>query len=319
MGAAKGAGERMGRRLGLSAVLAIALVGAWLAGRAAPRQGGEQSAPPARRPLIVFMTDFGTANDAVAICKGVILTIAPDVRIIDLTHQVTPFSIPDGARFLYGATPYYPPGTVFLVVVDPGVGTARKAVVIKSQKGQFFVLPDNGLITRVADRDGLVGARDITNPAWMIGAKISSTFHGRDIFSPAAAHLAEGWDWTQVGPPVPLDQLVRYEPPKPTIDAKGIRGEVVALDDPFGSLITNILAPDFLKLGYRRGDLVRVRVGSHEFTAPFVKTFGDVPIGHILAYVDSRGRIELALNQKNFSETYQIKPPVPIFIPIHEK
>src|ERR1700741_5408972 len=117
---------------------------------------------PTRKPTIVFMTDFGTANDAVAICRAVIAGIAPDARIADITHQVTPFQIEEASRFLYGVTPYYPSGTVFLVVVDPGVGTSRKAVIVKTKKGQLFVLPDNGLVTAVVDRDGLAGARVIT-------------------------------------------------------------------------------------------------------------------------------------------------------------
>jgi S-adenosylmethionine hydrolase len=110
-------------------------------------------------PTIVFMTDFSTVDDSVAICKGVMYSIAPEVRIVDLTHQVTPFSILDGARFLYGATPYYRAGTVFVVVVDPGVGSTRKAVVVKSKRGQYFVLPDNGLMTLVQDRDGIESVR----------------------------------------------------------------------------------------------------------------------------------------------------------------
>ena len=118
----------------------------------------QDAAKPAARPTIVFMTDFGTANDSVAICRAVILGIDPDVRIMDITHQVTPFSIEEASRFLAGVSPYYPAGTVFLVVVDPGVGTTRKAVIIKSKKGQYFVLPDNGLITPVAGRDGIEGA-----------------------------------------------------------------------------------------------------------------------------------------------------------------
>ena len=164
-------------------------------GRSAP----EQATKVATQPTIVFMTDFGSANDAVAICKAVIVRIAPNARIMDITHQVTPFSIEEGARFLEGVTPYYPPGTVFLVVIDPGVGTSRKAVIVKSKKGQYFVLPDNGLVTLVTDRDGFEGAHEITNTAWMIGDKISSTFHGRDIFSPTAAHLAAGEDWPARG------------------------------------------------------------------------------------------------------------------------
>src|ERR1700688_1380936 len=156
-------------------------------------------------PTIVFMTDFGVLDDSVAICKGVMYSIDPELRIVDLTHQVTPFSILDGARYLFGATPYYPAGTVFVVVVDPTVGSTRKAVTVKSKRGQYFVLPDNGLITLVADRDGLESAREITNRGWMIGSALSSTFHGRDIFSPVGAHVARGDDWAQVGPEVPLE------------------------------------------------------------------------------------------------------------------
>ena len=115
----------------------------------------DSAATPTRKTTIVFMTDFGTANDAVAICKAVIQSIAPEARIMDITHQVTPFKIEEASRFLFGVTPYYPPGTVFLVVVDPGVGTSRKAVIVKSKKGQFFVVPDNGLVSAVMERDGL--------------------------------------------------------------------------------------------------------------------------------------------------------------------
>src|SRR5690349_16287973 len=175
------------------------------------QQSSQSNAAAANtRPTIVFMTDFGTANDAVAICRAVIYSIVPDARITDITHQVTPYSIEEAGRFLAGVSPYYPAGTIFLVVVDPGVGTSRKAVIVKSKKGQYFVLPDNGVVTSVLDRDGFDSAHEITNPDWMIQAGISSTFHGRDIFSPAAAHLAAGADFTLAGPVVP--QLVRVTP-----------------------------------------------------------------------------------------------------------
>jgi S-adenosylmethionine hydrolase len=265
------------------------------------------------RPIVVFMTDFGTANDAVAICKAVIIGIAPDVRIMDITHQVTPFSIEEGARFLAGVAPYYPSGTVFLVVVDPGVGTSRKAVIVKTKKGQYFVLPDNGVVTPVVDRDGLDGAREITNTSWMIGDKISSTFHGRDIFSPTAAHLAEGEDWTLAGPEV--NDLVRLTPRAATSDEKGITGTVIGLDDPFGSLITDIEGEDFKKLGYEIGDKVTLKIEKREFTFPYVKTFGAEPVGQALVYIDSRGRVGVAVNQGDFSKVYKISPPVPVFIP----
>ena len=269
------------------------------------------------RPTIVFMTDFGTANDAVAICKAVIIGIAPDARIMDITHQVTPFSIEEGARFLAGVTPYYPAGTVFLVVVDPGVGTTRKAVIVKTKKEQYFVLPDNGLITPVVDRDGLEGAHEITNPAWMIGDKVSSTFHGRDIFSPTAAHLAEGEDWAQAGPDVP--ELVRLAPKTATIDEKGANGEVIGLDDPFGSLITDIQGDDFKKMGYDLGDKVSIEIDKRQYKFPFVKTFGGVPVGQPLVYIDSRGRVGVAVNQGDFSKEFNVKPPVPVFIPSKNK
>jgi len=259
------------------------------------------------------MTDFGTANDAVAICKAVMIGITPDARIMDITHQVTPFSIEEGARFLSGVTPYYPAGTVFVVVVDPGVGTSRKAVIVKTRKGQYFVLPDNGLVSPVIDRDGLESAREITNTSWMIGDAVSSTFHGRDIFSPAGAHLAAGWDYTLAGPEV--QQLVRLIPKVATVTDKGIEGQVIALDDPFGSLITNIPGDDFKKLGYTFGDKITVQLDKKPFTLPYSRTFMDVPVGEPLLYQDSRGRMGLALNERNFSQIHKITPPVALFIP----
>ena len=264
-------------------------------------------------PTVVFMTDFGVMDDSVALCKGVMYGITPNLRIVDLTHQVNAFSIQDGARFLFGATPYYPAGTVFVAVVDPGVGSSRKAVVVKSKRGQFFVLPDNGLITLVEDRDGIESAREITNPDWMIGAKVSSTFHGRDIFSPVGAHVARGDDWTQVGPEV--KQLVRLDLHPATLDDRGLAGEVIALDGPFGNLITNISAEDLLKLGYQRGDTLKATIAGHKIQMPFVKTFSDVPLKQPLLFIDSRGRVSFAVNQASFATAYHIEPPQPIFIP----
>ncbi len=265
------------------------------------------------RATIVFMTDFGTANDAVAICKGVMLGIAPDARIMDITHQVTPYSIEEGARFLAAVSPYYPAGTVFVAVIDPGVGTSRKAIIVKSKKGQYFVLPDNGLITPVIDRDGLDSAREITNPNWTIQAPISSTFHGRDIFSPAGAHLAAGWDFSLVGPVV--SQLVRLTPKTSTTTDKGIEGHIIAIDDPFGSLITDIPGDDFKKLGYNLGDKFRIEINKKSVTLPYVKTFMDVPVGDVLLFIDSRDRVSIAINQGNYTKKFNIERPSTIFIP----
>lgn len=293
--------------------LAFFLITAISAGCANTSPPKDASSTTSHRPTIVFMTDFGTANDAVAICRAVIVGIAPDARIMDITHQVTPFQIEEASRFLYSVTPYYPAGTVFLAVVDPGVGTSRKAVIVKSRKGQFFVVPDNGLVSAVLERDGLEGAREITNQQWMIKAAISSTFHGRDIFSPAAAHLAQGWDYTISGPAV--EQLVRLTPITATVNDKGVSGEVIGLDDPYGSLVTDITSADFAKLGYAEGDKVTVQINKKPVNLPYVRTFMNVPVGESLLYLDSRGRIGIAVNQGNYSKKFGIEPPASIFVP----
>jgi S-adenosylmethionine hydrolase len=300
------------RRMALCFV-AIAAFAAACSKSPADRNSGPVPGQAGTHPTIVFMTDFGVANDAVSICKAVMVGIAPDVRIMDITHQVTPYSIEEGARFLQAVTPYYPAGTVFAVVVDPGVGTSRKAIAVKSKKGQYFVLPDNGLITPVLDRDGLESAREITNPDWMIQAPISSTFHGRDIFSPVAAHLAGGWDFSLVGPEVP--QLVRLNPKTSTTTDKGIEGDIIGLDDPFGSLITDVPGDEFKSLGYRLGDKVIVELNKKPVTLPYVKTFMEVPVGEALLYIDSRGRVGIAVNQGSYSKKFNLTPPGSLFIP----
>ncbi len=269
-------------------------------------------ADPAPKPVIVFMTDFGTVDDAVAICKGVIKTLAPDAEIIDLTHQVRPYSISEGARLLGRTSQYYPPGTIFLTVIDPGVGTGRRSIIVKSGRGQYFVLPDNGLVTQVVDRDGIEGVREITNPQWALAGSGSSTFHGRDIYSPAAAHLQRGEDWKDAGPE--LTGVTRLDIAGVIVDANGIRGQTVALDGPFGNLVTNIARDDLVKLGYQLGDTVRVRVAGKEFALPFVQTFGTVPKGKPLLFIDSRGLVSLAINQGNFAAAHGIEPPVPLEI-----
>ena len=272
-----------------------------------------QSAPGSR--VIGFMTDFDVKDDAVGICKAVMLGIAPHATIIDITHQVTPFDIAQAGRFLAGSAPYFPHDAVFVAVIDPGVGSARKAIIVKSKVGQYFVLPDNGMITQLAERDGLVGAREITNPAWMIGSKLSSTFHGRDIFSPAGAHLARGDDWSDAGPALDVAKLVRLKNNTAAIDANGLHGQVIGTDGPFGNLVTNVPAETFAKLGYTLGDRVPVTIAGIPYVLPFVKTFSDVPLGEGLLYIDSRGRLSVGIDQGNFAEVRHVAPPVPIEIP----
>jgi S-adenosylmethionine hydrolase len=265
--------------------------------------------------VIGFLTDFDVRDDAIGICKAVMVGIAPHVRIIDITHQVTPFDIAEGARFIAGSAPYFPKDAVFVGVVDPGVGSSRKAIIAKSKVGQFFVVPDNGLLTLVQDRDGIDAAREITNPDWMIGTKLSSTFHGRDIFSPAGAHLARGDDWTQAGPELDVSKLVRLDIHYATVDDTGMHAEVIGTDGPFGNLVLNVPADTFTKLGYQLGDTVPVTLNGHNYEFPFRKTFSDVPAGKPLFYIDSRGRLSLGINQRNFAETYKVEPSAKLFIP----
>lgn len=275
------------------------------------------AAPAMAAPLKVvgFMTDFDLKDDAVAICKAVMDQVAPGVRILDITHAVEPYNIAQAARFLAGTAPYLPADAVMVVVVDPGVGSARKAIIARSRRGQFFVLPDNGLLTLIQDGDGLVGAREITNPAWMIGAKRSSTFHGRDIFSPAAAHLARGDDWTQAGPALDVAKLVRLDLKAATIDAAGAHAEAIGTDGPYGNLILNLTAEQFAPLGYTLGDPVTLEIDGKSHTAPFVRTFSDVPVGKELLYVDSRGRMSLGINEANFAQAFKVGEGAKVTIP----
>jgi S-adenosylmethionine hydrolase len=274
-----------------------------------------QQPAPVPTKVIGFMTDFDLKDDAVGICKAVMDSVAPGVRILDITHQSEPYNIAMGARFLAGSAPYFPKDAVFVVVIDPGVGSTRKAIIAKSRAGQFFVLPDNGLLTLVQDRDGIVEAHEIANPAWMIGSGISSTFHGRDIFSPAGAHVARGDDFALAGPALDVTKLVRLDLKNATIDSTGLHGKVIGTDGPFGNLVLNVPAETFAQLGYKLGDQVPIDLAGKRYVFPFVKTFSDVPVGKELFYIDSRGRLSLGIDQRNFSETYQVGEGAQLTIP----
>jgi S-adenosyl-L-methionine hydrolase (adenosine-forming) len=274
-------------------------------------------------PTIVFMTDYGAQDDSVAICKGVIWSIDPTTRIVDVSHQepthdpahLSLRSIEKGARLLFAVSPYYPAGTVFLAIIDPHVGASQKRVVVKSKRGQYFVLPDNGLITLVQDRDGVEGIREISNASWMTGDALASTFGGRDILSPVAAHLARGDDWVQVGPEV--KDLFRIKISAARLDGGGIKGEAIDVWEPYGNVVTNISGDDFRKLDYNFGQNVPVMLtnAKQELLVPFVRTFGDVGANKQLLFIDSRGgHLVLAINEGNFAKTYGVRPGQPILL-----
>jgi S-adenosylmethionine hydrolase len=308
--------KRLAHALSLVAFVALyTLSSAW------PQTSKLADQTAAGPPTIAFLTDFGEYDDSVAICKGVMWSIVPTARIVDVAHlrrlhdpsRLSPQAIVNGSRLLWGTTPYYPAGTVFVVIIDPRAASTRK-VVVKSKRGQYFVLPDNGLITLVQDRDGIEGAREIKNPAWMIGNALSASFEGRDIFAPVAAHLARGEDWTQVGPEA--KDLVRLKIAAAKLDDRGVTGEAVALEEPYGNVITDISGDDFRKLGYEVGQNVHLTLGTSELVLPFVKAFDAVAVMKPLLYIDSRtGHLALAVNEGDFAKSYGVTPPRPVFIP----
>jgi S-adenosylmethionine hydrolase len=255
------------------------------------------------RPVITFLTDFGPA--APAVCRGVMFGIAPDANIIDISHQVTRYAIAEGAGTLVFALPHMPIG-VHVAVVDPGVGTERLGLALKVARGDILIGPDNGLLIDAAERlGGIVEARSIENRELML-PDISTSFHGRDVFSPVAAHLSMGTPFEDVGPEVQIARLVRLPVPKPTILRGELETEVVHIlifgnvtlagtPADLGAAIGLVSAGDRLAVEFEPHD---GRTGTTEVTI-WESTFGRVPIGASLLMADSEGRLSFADNQGN--------------------
>jgi S-adenosylmethionine hydrolase len=265
--------------------------------------------------MVGFLSDFDEIDDAAAICRAVILSLAPAARLLDISHRVPPYDIAAGARLLAGSAPWLAADAVIMGVVDPGVGSRRRAIVARTRRGQSLVLPDNGLITLLDATDPVVAAREITAESWMIGARRSSTFHGRDIFSPVAGRLARGDDWTGVGPGIDPKSLVRLDLSPPRVGLEGARAHAIGTDGPYGNLILDLSAEAFAGLGWRIGDVVPLTVAGRPEPAPYVRTFSDVPEGAVLLYPDSRGRMSLALNLGNYAAARGVAPGAEVFIP----
>lgn len=256
--------------------------------------------------LVVFLTDFGLEDDAVALCKGVMLSVDATLRIVDLTHDVTPYDIDEGAFYLAEAADTFPPGTIFVGVIDPGVGTDRRAVVIQRDDGQVFVVPDNGLASAALAGGRMAGAWEITDPRFQ-AKRPSATFHGRDLFAPAGALLAAGGARPEdAGPPV--RDLVGRDRPLPLFEKDTFRGTVELLDKSFGNVWTNLTRAG-LEEAFPSGiTQLRVVLEGHDLRLPLVRTFGDVSEGAPLAYFNSRDRLSLAINQGSFADHYGVEP-----------
>jgi S-adenosylmethionine hydrolase len=238
----------------------------------------------------------------VGACHGVIKRIAPDAQVIDITHGIAPTNVLQGALVLASTLPYMPEG-VHLAVVDPGVGGPRKPIAVRGGDGRLFVGPDNGLLLIAAERRGGVEeAVELAEPAYRL-EPVASTFHGRDIFAPAAAHLASGVELAELGPQVPPPELVRLEPPAPEFGARRIRATVLDVDR-FGNVQLNLASSDLERVGIEPGSLLEVGVGSERYYAVAARTFAEVHTGDILLYEDSYGFISIAINQGRAAEMF---------------
>ena len=257
---------------------------------------------------LVLMTDFGVKDGAVSEVKGVAYGVSPKLLISDLTHEIPAGNIWEGAYRLYQVAPYWPKGTVFVAVVDPGVGTSRLAIVARTKAGHYYVLPDNGLLTLIADTEGLDEVRTIDETVNRLkGSQDSNTFYGRDVFGYTGARLASGViGFAQVGPVVSADKLVRLDYQPAVHDADTLRGLIPVLDIQYGNVWTNIPKSLFDQMGFRTGDPVHVRIyhgGAlvNEVTAPYEPTFGDVAEGKPLVYINSLLNVALALNLGDYA------------------
>ena len=235
--------------------------------------------------IVTLTTDFGTRDPYVAQLKGVLLARCEGVRIHDLTHEIAPQDVLEGALFLAAAVPTFPPGAVHLAVVDPGVGTARRAIAA-NVSGQHVVCPDNGLLTLLARRATIEEIRSIANPS-LRREPVSPTFHGRDLFAPAAAFLACGGALAELGPPV--DAPVELPLPRPRIEGERLTGEVLHIDR-FGNAITNLASSD---VEAAAGRAVHVEAGGRQL--PLARTYGDVAEGEALALIGSADLLEVAI------------------------
>jgi S-adenosylmethionine hydrolase len=267
-----------------------------------------RAARDGRPRVISLLTDWGLRDPSAAICRGVIMGIVPDALIVDISHEVEKYSIRHGALLLWSALPWLPVGA-HVAVVDPGVGTSRRAIALEVARGDYLVGPDNGLLLPAAERlGGITAAHAIDNVAYRLPS-VSSTFHGRDIFAPAAAHLAAGVPLAAIGPPVSAADLVTLDWPSADIEPGRLRAAVIYVDT-FGNVKLSALASEVRRaLGeLAAGDPIELLVGDREpRTLRWATTFGDVAPGEDALLEDSYGRLSIARNQASAAAGLQLR------------
>ena len=261
---------------------------------------------------VVLQTDFGEKDGAVSAMRGVAFGVDNNIKIFDLTHEIPAYSIWDATYRLYQTAEYWPSGTVFVSVVDPGVGTDRKSVVLKTKSGHYFVTPDNGTLTLIAEKLGIDEIREIDEAVnRRKNSEKSYTFHGRDVYVYTAARLATGKiTFEQVGKKLP-DKVVEIPYQKATINGKTVSGNIPMLDVQYGNVWTNINRDTVKSLNLKKGDILTVEIFSngksvYKKDIPFVNSFGDVADGEPLVYFNSLDNISFALNMDNFAQKNKI-------------
>jgi hypothetical protein len=255
--------------------------------------------------VITFLTDFGLQDDFVGTCHGVIATIAPDARVIDVTHGVRPGHILQGALVLANTLPYMPAG-VHLAVVDPGVGSGRRPLALRDGQGRLHVGPDNGLLLPAADAfGGVARAHELANADYSL-QPVSRTFHGRDLFAPAAAHLAAGVALEELGPPIDPEALERIEIPQPEVGQNRIRATAVVVDR-FGNVALNLRREQLGDAELGAGTRVELISRGERFYAVSARTFADAPRGALILYEDSYGSLALAVSRGSAAQLLRLE------------
>jgi len=262
---------------------------------------------------LVLQTDFGTSDGAVSAMYGVALKVSPTVRIFDLTHDIPQYNLWEASYRLIQTIGYWPEGTVFVSVVDPGVGSSRRSVVVRTTKGQLVVTPDNGTLTHVKRMLGIAEARVLDeNVNRLEGSELSYTFHGRDVYAYTGARLAAGLvDFAQVGDPIDPDSIVELPLVEALREGDAVEGTIDVLDVRFGSLWSNVPHSLLAGLGVDYGKRVEVSIRNdtrevYRNTMVYAKSFADVHVGEPLVYINSVFNVAVAINQGSFARAYNI-------------
>jgi S-adenosylmethionine hydrolase len=260
-----------------------------------------------QRPIIAFMSDLGTTDDSVGICKGLMLTICPDAVVTDICHAMTPFDIEQGARLIVDLPRYYPPHTVFATTSYPDTGTTMRSVALRIPKGHIYVAPNNGLLTRVIEDHGIQEAYEITSTE-VIPAQPEPTFFSREMVAVPASHIAAGFPISEAGRPLVRSDIVMFDQPKPVQLADGaFEGIVTNVDRPYGNLWTNIRHTALKAAGVEYGTPLRITFdGVLTFDLPLTETFGNMELGAPVAYLNSRGYLAIARNRANLADRYNL-------------